>query len=189
MKSFLCLDLATVTGWASARNSMTGKIQIASGTQSFAINSRIEGAGMRYLRFQKWLDDMHRFLDIERLAFEEVKQRAQSVAAGHMYGGFMATLTSWCEANSVPYEGIPVGTIKKHATGKGNASKEEVIAAVKAKGHAPHDDNEADALSLLYYLLDHATPSPDRQRSTPNVIAPGRVPVGAVSLARRRIQA
>ena len=188
MNSFLALDLATTTGWAAAAINPHGKIQIQSGTQSFAINARIEGAGMRYLRFSRWLDEMHKLLNIERLAFEEVKQRAQSVAAGHMYGGFMATLTAWCESNKVPYEGIPVGTIKKHATGKGNAGKDEVKKAMIAKGHLPKDDNEADALALLHLVLENATPSAPSIRPAPHSIDAGRVPVGAVPVARRRIQ-
>ncbi|MDH1428274.1 hypothetical protein N5J23_17280 [Comamonas aquatica] len=48
---------------------------------------------------------------------------------------------------------MPVGTIKKHATGKGNAGKEDVIAAMRARGHAPADDNEADALALLHWAV------------------------------------
>jgi len=55
----------------------------------------------------------------------------------------------------VPYEGIPVGTIKRHVAGKGNASKDEVIAAVRALGFEPEDDNEADALALLAWALEH----------------------------------
>ena len=39
--------------------------------------------------------------------------------------------------------------IKKHATGKGNASKEAMLASARSKGHDPSDDNEADALALL----------------------------------------
>ncbi len=46
---------------------------------------------------------------------------------------------------------MPVGTIKKHATGKGNAGKDLVIAAMTALGHVPADDNEADALALLHW--------------------------------------
>ena len=34
-------------------------------------------------------------------------------------------------------------------TGKGNASKQQVIDAIKALGYHPKDDNEADALALL----------------------------------------
>jgi Holliday junction resolvasome RuvABC endonuclease subunit len=39
-------------------------------------------------------------------------------------------------------------------TGKGNASKTDVIKAVKSKGHQPKDDNEADALALLYWRMN-----------------------------------
>lgn len=41
-------------------------------------------------------------------------------------------------------------TIKRFITGKGNASKSEVIEAVKGKGFIPQDDNEADALALMF---------------------------------------
>ncbi len=59
------------------------------------------------------------------------------------------TLAAWAEHHSIPYSGVPVGTIKKHATGKGNADKAAMMAAVTALGFAPLDDNEADALALL----------------------------------------
>jgi Holliday junction resolvasome RuvABC endonuclease subunit len=48
---------------------------------------------------------------------------------------------------------VAVGTIKKHITGKGNASKQAVIKAVEAKWYRPQDDNEADAIALLDYVL------------------------------------
>jgi Holliday junction resolvasome RuvABC endonuclease subunit len=48
---------------------------------------------------------------------------------------------------------VPVGTIKRYVTGKGNADKQAVIAAVKALGFSPADDNEADALALLHWAL------------------------------------
>jgi Holliday junction resolvasome RuvABC endonuclease subunit len=48
---------------------------------------------------------------------------------------------------------VPAGTIKRHITGKGNATKEEVIAAVRAKGFSPVDDNDADALALLDWTI------------------------------------
>ena len=47
--------------------------------------------------------------------------------------------------------GVPVGTIKRHVTGKGNADKQAVIDAVRKLGFAPADDNEADALALLHW--------------------------------------
>ena len=81
-------------------------------------------------------------------------RRHAGTAAAHVYGGFLAHLTAWCEAAAIPYQGVPVGTIKRFATGKGNAGKEAVIAAMRARGFAPADDNEADALALLLWAID-----------------------------------
>jgi Holliday junction resolvasome RuvABC endonuclease subunit len=47
-----------------------------------------------------------------------------------------------------------VGTIKKHATGKGNAGKDQMIEAMQLRGHPVTDDNEADALALLHCALE-----------------------------------
>lgn len=66
----------------------------------------------------------------------------------------MGVLTGWCEDQKIPYEGVPVGTIKKSICGKGNANKEEIIDAIKKKGYEPKDDNEADAIALLCWRLD-----------------------------------
>ncbi|WP_341792116.1 hypothetical protein [Rickettsia endosymbiont of Gonocerus acuteangulatus] len=44
-------------------------------------------------------------------------------------------------------------TIKKHITGKGNATKYAVLNAIKQKGFEPRDNNEADSLALLDYVL------------------------------------
>jgi crossover junction endodeoxyribonuclease RuvC len=118
---------------------------------------------MRYLRFGRWLADMlalsgqqtdsqTNLTGIGAFYFDEVR-RHLGVNAAHVYGGLLATLTAWCEHHQVPYQGVPVGTIKRHATGKGNAGKTEVIAAMKALGHPVTDDNEADALALLQWAL------------------------------------
>lgn len=105
---------------------------------------------MRYLRFKHWLTETKNVMGhIDAVYFEEVRRHI-GVDAAHAYGGFLAHLTAWCEHHAIPYEGVPVGTIKKFITGKGNAGKDEVIEAIKALGHQPEDDNEADALALLY---------------------------------------
>lgn len=144
----LALDLGTTTGWAL----MDRDGSIVSGTESFKPH-RFEGGGMRFLRFKRWLTELKQTSNgIDAVYFEEVR-RHLGVDAAHAYGGFMAHLTAWCEHHQIPYQGVPVGTIKKHTTGKGNASKDEMIAAMKALGHSPSDDNEADALALLHYAL------------------------------------
>ena len=147
--TILALDLGTTTGWA-LRGSDD---HITSGSERFR-PQRFEGGGMRFLRFKRWLTEIKQSCDgIDCLYFEEVR-RHTGVDAAHAYGGFLATLTAWCEHHQSPYQGVPVGTIKKHATGKGNASKEDVIAAVQARGHDPVDDNEADALALLLWAIE-----------------------------------
>jgi Holliday junction resolvasome RuvABC endonuclease subunit len=109
---------------------------------------------MRYLRFKRWLTEIKQTTDgLDAVYFEEVRRHA-GVDAAHAYGGFMAHLTAWCEHHQIPYQGVPVGTIKKHATGKGNAGKADMIAAMRARGFNPADDNEADALALLGWALN-----------------------------------
>ena len=145
----LALDLGQHTGWAlRGRDGL-----ITSGTLQFR-PGRFEGGGMIYLRFRAWLQELDETANgITTVLFEEVRSHAGTTAA-HIYGGFLAHLTAWAEALKLPYRGVPVGTIKRHATGRGNAGKPEVIAAVRAKGFAPADDNEADALALLLWAIE-----------------------------------
>lgn len=146
----LALDLGTKTGWAAYHPDQAPHLRIDSGVINLA-NKRMDGAGMRYLKLKKWLDGWRP--GVNELYFEEVKQRPLSVAAGHVYGGFLATVTSWCEENQVPYSGISVGTIKKFATGLGNAGKPLMIQTANLEGCETNDDNEADAFWLLKYVL------------------------------------
>lgn len=46
------------------------------------------------------------------------------------------------------------GGDKRFITGKGNTDKAAVIAAVQAKGFAPADDNEADAIAILLWAIE-----------------------------------
>ena len=145
----LALDLGTTAGWALR----SGDGAIASGTVSFR-PSRYDGGGMRYLRFRGWLDQL--VTDVGGLSavhFEEVRRHAGTDAA-HVYGGLLATLTAWCEQHAVAYQGVPVGTIKRFATGKGNADKAAMLAAMQARGFSPADDNEADALAILLWATE-----------------------------------
>ena len=146
----LALDLGQRTGWAV--RSRDGAI--ASGVHEFR-PGRFEGGGMIWLRFRAWLQEIDETAGgVGVVVFEEVR-RHLGTAAAHAFGGYLAHLTAWAEANRIPYQGVPVGTIKRHIAGKGNADKAAVIAAVKALGFAPADDNEADALALLDWAIAH----------------------------------
>lgn len=146
--SILALDLGTTIGWAHG---------LVAGSNSGFVSfkpKRFEGGGMRFLRFQRWLNEHHVTSPIGEVVFEEVRAHL-GVDAAHCYGGFLATLTTWCEANSIPYAGVPVQHIKKYATGKGNANKAAVITAVRKRWNKNvTDDNEADAIALLQFKLN-----------------------------------
>ena len=147
-RTVLALDLGTTTGWA---------LRLADGSITHGFVSfkpqRFEGGGMRYLRFRRWLDEVAAAASgLGAVYFEEVR-RHLGVDAAHAYGGFLATLTSWCEHQQIPYQGVPVGSIKRHATGKGNAGKSDMLAAMRSRGYVVADDNEADALAVLDWAL------------------------------------
>lgn len=158
----LAIDLGSVTGWAMRM----GGGKIVHGFVSFK-PQRFEGGGMRFLRFRRWLDELlvH---GVDEIYFEEVR-RHQGVDAAHVYGGLLSQLTAWCEEHQIPYAGVPVGVIKKHATGNGNASKGQVIAAIRAQGfESVTDDNEADAIAILQFVLGRYEPAPPTKEFSVN---------------------
>ncbi len=144
--SILGIDLGTITGWAML---VEGKIR--SGSVSFK-QSRFEGGGMRYLKFERWLSSLPK---VGLVYFEEVRRHLGADAA-HAYGGFLSHLTAWCEMRGIPYQGVGVGTIKRFIAGKGNASKLEVMESVRGLGFSPVDDNEADALAILHLAMEES---------------------------------
>lgn len=157
MRRILALDLGTKCGWA-----LGGEFgrRVASGTWILAPERqrRFEGGGMRWLRLRQFLDETM-FSDAtapQQVVFEEVR-RHMGVDAAHAYGAALGIVTSWCEGLVLPYRAVPVGTIKKFATGKGNALKLAMIAAAKIRwGVDAVDDNEADAVALLYLAMEGA---------------------------------
>ena len=146
MSTVLSIDLGTKTGWA-LRNKDN---QITSGTVNLLPKkSKVEGT--RFANFRSLLDKLLSIVgNIDAVYFERV-YRHLGTSAAHVYGAFWGQLTGWCAYHKINCEGIAVQKIKFFITGKGNADKNAVIAAVKALGHAPTDDNEADAIALLHY--------------------------------------
>ncbi len=161
MKTILAIDPGTKCGWCLWRESgcVSGVWNLKEG--------RFEGGGMRYLRLTHFLDEAHEAADVDMVAFEEVRNH-MGIDAAHIYGGIIATITSWCEFNKIPYQGIPVATIKAFATGKGNAKKDAMIAAAAEKWPEAgiKDDNEADARWIAACVASdyHLTHVPNTHR-------------------------
>jgi Holliday junction resolvasome RuvABC endonuclease subunit len=143
--NILALDLGTATGFAIWNNGA-----ITSGTKKLRHNKN--ASGLRFLDFRCWLIEMIKEHNIDEVFFERVYAHKGTCAA-QCFGGFMYMLATVCEELSVKCSGISVGTIKKFMTGKGNATKEEMIAVAKTHGFNPIDDNEADSVAILLTAL------------------------------------
>jgi Holliday junction resolvasome RuvABC endonuclease subunit len=148
-KSILCLDLGTTTGWALLTCARGQEPHVVSGVWSFR-PGRFDGAGLRFVRFRSQLLELLKTVVIDVVYFEEVRRHVSADSA-RVYGALFGVVTSLCEEWSIPYEGVPVGTIKRYWTGKGNAPKDQMVAQCEARGYAPQDHNEADAIALAYY--------------------------------------
>jgi Holliday junction resolvasome RuvABC endonuclease subunit len=143
--NILAIDLGTQCGWALGKRGGA----VTGGSVNFA-PAKHGSHGQRWLAFRQFLTDTARGAEVHAVYFEDVKQHSGTLAA-HAYGGFLAMLQAWCAANRIPMYPVGVGAIKKHWTGKGNASKEVMIESAKARGHRPVDDNHADALAILSF--------------------------------------
>lgn len=146
--NILALDLGQNCGWATMTN---GKMK--SGVWDLK-PSKFDSHGIRFLKFKRHLEVEIIIGGVEKVYFEGVRRHIGTDAA-HAYGGYMSHVLSVCLENSIPYEGVPVQTIKKHATGSGNADKKLMVetAIKKFKRTNVIDDNHADALWLLDYAL------------------------------------
>ena len=136
----VAIDPGTNCGWAVWRDGHVTD----SGTWNLK-GGRFEGGGMRYLRLRSHFRVLLDIAAPDEVAFEEVRGHKGTDAA-HIYGGVVATITEEGEAREIPYQGIPVGTVKRHATGKGNSDKAAMVRAAQERWPGWHgDDNEADA--------------------------------------------
>ncbi len=103
------------------------------------------------LDFEKWLHGVLRDLQPTVIYFEEAVTNRPNTA--RLLYGFRAIMMSRAAHYNIPAVGCHIGTVKKFATGRGNAQKHEMVAAAKIL--YPHldiaDDNAADALHVLRY--------------------------------------
>ncbi len=143
------LDLGSSMGWAWTES---GEVNAElSGTWDFTPH-RLEGGGMRFLRFRVYLETLlqeagccewsaQASLERELLPREDARMCAvffedampgtgrehTGNLAREVFGGFVAILTELCERYGVPYQGVKPATLKRRAAGKGNAPKELVL--------------------------------------------------------------
>lgn len=141
----LALDMATKTGWAIMTDD--GRV-IESGVQDFT-KRRGESNGLMFLRFRKWLASMMNFGSgpVSLIAYERAHYRGG--AATEICVGLQTRAQEIAAEHGIPSAPVSTTTLKKFATGKGNANKAAMMnAARRCLGRDPIDDNEADAVLI-----------------------------------------
>lgn len=148
MANILAIDLGTHMGWAARTlNQLDDEYGVTSGHDLFQEGIR---PGTRYLRFNTRLAELIETNRPDVVCYERLTFPHKSIAAAHVYYGMLAVLEMRCAISYKRLISFPTFFIKKVATDKGNATKEEMIeAACKHYGRTIEDDNEADALWLL----------------------------------------
>jgi Holliday junction resolvasome RuvABC endonuclease subunit len=140
------LDLGTHTGWARTDIAAGKGGVFMSGTWDFS-PTRFDSPSTRYTKFGIELRN-HLTLGVDLIFYEKV-HRHMGTAAAHAYGAFLNKLHETADEFGVPYQGLSVQEIKKHATGKGNAKKAAMIEAARLWGYRPGSEDEADAICIL----------------------------------------
>jgi Holliday junction resolvasome RuvABC endonuclease subunit len=134
---------------------------------------------MRYVRFNRWIEEtvFRSALNgqglverigpprVDLLVFEQAHHRGG--AATEVAAGFSTRVLEFAARHGIEHGTVHTATLKKFVTGKGNAKKPEMVGAVRLRW-APSvtDDNEADAIAILYYALAElvaASPSAARR--------------------------
>lgn len=133
----LALDIATKTGW---------RTETSSGVWDFSKSKRGDSYGMRLIRFKSSIKEILDLEEIDVVVYERPAGMFKSsiIVASEMIG----VLIALCEERGIQYTAYSATEIKKFATGKGNAKKQDMIDAAIELGFNPEDDNEADAIHL-----------------------------------------
>lgn len=174
-RRLLALDLATSTGVAIADVVPGRREDISMLLSQWDLRiGDYDASVLRFLRLKAFLTVVKPdFIILEDCRFtgtNETKGRnisaivARAVTGAEFLGGLKVTVVTWAEERKIPVQAVGSGQLKKAATGKGNASKEEMIRACNAQFGTDFDpkdyektgvDNIADAAHLLKIGLDY----------------------------------
>jgi len=172
-KTILGLDLGTSCGYSYCfidKDNLL-KPRIYAGQLDLSAGPYDSGA-IRFIRLRHFLSA----ISPDLVAFEDVKYTppntgfqsigailSRAATACEWFGALKATLCTWCEENGVGVTGVPIGAIKKRATGKGNANKSDVINACNKEFGFDFDpegyessgvDNIADSVFVCSLLIE-----------------------------------
>lgn len=148
-----CFDLSKTTGFCLVQGGdrrVHGVMDLTRGTDKHP--------GRVYRKFRIELDMLHAehgrptYVHYEHVHAHHGHKGVPDWHAAHVYGALLGMLQYWTTTlggQPIPMTGWPIQHIKIKATGKGNAKKAEMVAALSRIGLGwVTDDNEADAIWL-----------------------------------------
>ncbi len=157
MTNFVAIDPGTKFGWATGTD---GKKNVTRYTRSgvLILPSRPEGKKgnrwsyldrhLNWIATQGWASGFGHGPKFELWYERPGNMRAMAIRD---FWGQVAIIQHWCDQHDVTYHPVAPSTIKKSFTGFGFAPKPSMIRVAREFGHIPVDDNEADAIALLYH--------------------------------------
>ncbi len=148
MTAILALDLGSTTGFAYAAPGV-----FASGEWKLDVGRHVS-LGARANELKRKINQLHQTVQVHEVWYEAV-EFASTTYAAQLYGAFLGSVQGWCEEQGVPFRGVAVAALKKYATYRGNATKEDMVIAARSFGYdvPAANHNEADALCLLHYAM------------------------------------
>lgn len=151
--NILALDLGTSTGWAALVNGVE-----SSGVWKLATDKELKAQKLDRMDRRNDLRITRLFqyigLELSRMKVDWCVYEDCQFLSTQLQSQLWASLRAaiWLQsADGLKIDCVPVGTLKKFATGKGNATKEEMVAAIPPSLGVT-DHNEADALHMLHFF-------------------------------------
>ncbi len=149
--SIMAFDLGSTTAWALSNFDCDKALMWDSHTATGARPEKLE-------ELQQWIKSS---LATERPTFVVYERPfARGLAATRMLWGLAGILEAEAIHASCGVVDVDNATIKKYATGNGNADKDAMIEAavqwVGAQSYVPFNEHEADAVCLLKYTMEKA---------------------------------
>ena len=132
----LALDISTTTGWALS-DGRTGTVDF----------SEYKNDRPRLLRrYYGWLCAQADRFNVMYIVVEAPFFRGPH---SRLFGSMVDLAHVCADERGFDSSEVAPTSLKKHATGSGNASKDDMIAAAKALGWKVEDDHQADAALLI----------------------------------------
>lgn len=143
------LDLGSVTGFA-----VKSENGLSSGTLNFKKSGKFHDSGYKALYdwLRAFLEGPHEHPWVTVVV--ERPHAGRFLAPVRILFGLLAVVHLFCDLFKIRLVEYSPKEIKKFWTGKGNASKDEMVAKTQEKFPRVTDHNQSDAIALLYLHLE-----------------------------------